>query len=181
MKIDPSIISDLQSGKIGVMPTDTIFGIVALAINPESIARIYEAKGRPTHKRVIHLISDMSQLELLGIYPTDSHRVTLNTIWPGPVSVDLKCDDTLPHSHAGEYSIAVRMPKDQWLRDLLAQTGPLIATSANKSGLPTPDNLNEIKTQLPGLDFYVDGPVGSTPSRLARLSDSGEITWLTRS
>lgn len=178
MEIDETIISAIKNGAVGVMPTDTIFGLVASVKFPESIQRIYDVKNRPTDRRCIVLIGNRGQMPALGINPTPKQLEVLNEFWPGPFSLDLKCDDTLPYIHNAKFSIAVRMPAETWLRQMINQTGPIVATSANISGEATPSNLEEIKFKLPGLDFYIDGPVSTEPSKLGKLDENGDIFWL---
>lgn len=177
---DQHLARDIINGAVGVVPTDTIFGIVASVSNEKALRRVHAIKGRPVEKRFIVLIGSMDQLSALGIVLNKTQQKTLRTIWPGPVSVDITCDNTLSYLHAGQRSIAVRLPADEQLRKLITQSGPIIATSANISGQPTPSTIHEIKNQLPGLDFYIDGPVGTVPSRLARLSTDGKLEWLER-
>lgn len=180
MNLPAHLEQKIINGAVGVLPTDTIFGIAASVYNSGSLERIYLTKGRDFNKKLIHLISDVNQLKNLGININDSQKETLSSVWPGPVSIEFVCDDTVPYLHKNTYKIAVRLPDKKWLRDLIDKTGPIVATSANISGSPTPSTIFEIKRQLPGLDFYVDGPVGTEPSRLARLDTNGVIEWLAR-
>ena len=180
MQISPAIVDAINNGSVGVLPTDTIFGIVGSVKYPKSVKRIYEVKGRTADKRMICLIGDTSQLKELGIELNEFQKDTLNKIWPGPYSVDLLCSNKLPHIHLGFNSIAVRFPDSSWLNDLIRKTGPIVATSANKSGEQTSKDIEAIKKSLPGLDFYIDGVVGSEPSKLIRLKDNGEIEDLSR-
>jgi len=181
MFLNSDTIEAIRNGAVGVMPTDTIYGVVASVRFPEALERIYEVKGRPKNKQMIHLISSLKQLKELGIKLNQAQQDSLNGVWPGPVSVILESDDTLPTSHGGTFTIAVRLPNKTELIDALEKTGPVVATSANVSGEPTPQNIEEIKTQLPGLDFYIEGVVGSTPSRLARMHTDGTLEYLERS
>lgn len=178
MKIDNQVINLIKAGGVGVLPTDTIFGIVAGVNFPESIQRIYAVKNRPADKRFIILIGNRGQLPALGINPSEKQLKALNEYWPGPVSIDLMCDDTLPHLHDEKFSIAVRLPAETWLRRLINETGPIVATSANLSGEATLNNIEDIKSKLPELDFYLDGPVSSEPSRVGKLDENGNIFWL---
>jgi L-threonylcarbamoyladenylate synthase len=181
MHFDQKLISDIKSGAVGVMPSDTIYGIFGTVFLPDVAERITQIKNRDQSKRFVVLIGNRGQLPSLGINLSSKQLEALNEIWPGPVSIVMDCDHTLDHIHYGHEDIAVRLPADTNLRKFLNETGPLIATSANLSGQSTPTNIEEIKTQLPGLDFYIEGPIGDTPSRIARLEKNGQITWLNRS
>lgn len=166
----------ILDGSVGVIPTDTIYGVVASVFNEESIERVYKETGRPTGKPFIILVSGYEQIEDLKIAITDKQRAVLQTLWPGPVSVILDTyNEAAAYLHRGKNSLAVRLPGSKWLKELVERTGPMIATSANKAGLPTPDKLEEIKRQLPNLDFYYDGPVGKTASKLVSLDKDGNI------
>lgn len=163
------------------MPTDTIYGIIASTKFPDVIERIYKATGRPQNKPFIILVSDLSQLSGLKIEINDAQMQTLSQLWPGPVSAILPCSsEEMRYIHRGKKSIAVRMPDLEWLRHLIDQTGPIVATSANVSGEPTPDNLADIKNSLPNFDFYIDGPVGDKPSELVVIDSDGLLEWLER-
>lgn len=172
----------ISSGAICVLPTDTVYGLVATTDQPEIIEKIYDMKGRSSNKPFIILISDISQLDTFLIDITDKQTASLNKLWPGPVSVILPCpDESFAYLHRGVKSLAFRVPDQLWLRELINKTGPIIATSANKSGLPLYQNINEIMKQLPKADFYIEGKVGNSPSRLAKIDKDGSIEWVERS
>jgi L-threonylcarbamoyladenylate synthase len=163
------------------MPTDTIYGIVASVKFPKAIERIYKLTGRPDAKPFIILVSDLPHLNKLKIEINETQKQVLSSLWPGPVSAILPSpSDSMDYIHRGKKSIAVRMPELQWLRDLISKTGPIVATSANRSGEPTPDNIAEIERSLPDFDFYVGGPVSQEPSRLVRVEIDGSLHWVTR-
>lgn len=135
----------LISGQIGVFPSDTIYGIHGLALNQEVVKRIYELKGRPKDKPFIILIHSLADLRLFGIEIDQQTKEILQRVWPGKVSVVLG-------------STAFRMPADKLLQKLLAQTGPLISTSVNLSGMSPARNIKEAKKSFAEkLDFYIDG------------------------
>lgn len=162
------------------MPTDTIFGVVASVKYESSIRRIYHAKQRDHSKKLIHLIGSTKQLGDLGVLLTEVELKAIKKVWPGPVSIEFSCDDTLPYLHKNTYKIAVRLPKSAWLRDFVKETGSIVATSANIAGEENGTNIEQIKRHLAGLDFYIDGPVGKTPSQLVKINESGDIIWLDR-
>lgn len=175
------IIKLINSGKIGVMPTDTVYGIVASVRYPGSIEKAYTLTGRPSEKPLIVLISDPKQLTELGVNLKGSRLEELIDIWRSPVSVILPCDNNkLWCVHRGNNSMAVRLPNVQWLRRVIDQTGPIIATSANLSGQPTSKNIEDIKNDMPNFDFYFEGSVSDTPSRLCKLGAIKGFDWLGR-
>jgi L-threonylcarbamoyladenylate synthase len=176
------IIDHLKNGEIGGMPTDTIFGIVADANNRSAVERIYSLKGRESSKPFIVLISDATQLKTkLGIELDPIQVGNLMDIWQEPVSVILPFDNPeYEYLHRGTRSLAVRLPQLAWLREVIDNTGPVVATSANKSGMPVSSSIEEIKLYIPEIDFYIDGTAGVVASRLAKMQTDGSIEWLNR-
>lgn len=175
------IAEKLQDGAIGILPTDTIYGVVGVAGLPETIDRIYEAKGREDHKPFVILISEITQLEGLAISLSEAQIEKLQELWQEPVSVILACEaEELNYLHRGKKTLAIRIPNQVWLKELIHVTGPIVATSANISGQPVANSYEEIMQQLPNLDFYIEGATGNTPSKLAILKDNGDVEWLQR-
>jgi L-threonylcarbamoyladenylate synthase len=182
MDYPQNIVDVIVRGGVGVLPTDTIYGIVTQALNKISVERIYKIKDRENTKPFVILVADTSQLPLLSINISEDTKKVLDDLWVESVSVILECKDpNLKYLHRGLETLAVRKPPSEDLRRLISKTGPLVATSANKSGATYKSDMVKIRTELPNLDFYMDGNVGSNPSRLARLMPSGKIEWLVRS
>jgi L-threonylcarbamoyladenylate synthase len=149
----------LRDGKVVLMPTDTIYGLHALALDASAVARIAEIKGRDETKPFIVLASSTAQLADLGISADPAILTSLASIWPAPLTAILPLSHPIAASR-GASSIAVRIPALEWLRDLLQRTGPLVSTSANRSGEPpieTPSSLaRDLHSQL---DAIADGGV----------------------
>ncbi len=175
---DPEIVRLLNAGAIGILRTDTLYGVVAKADNETAVQRVYEMKGRDETKSPIVLISNQTQMldPVLPIFETQ-----LDSLWPGPVSVIIP-STLAPHwIRRGNDSVAYRLPNDANLRQLLEQTGPLIAPSANPEGLPPAMNIKEAQAYFGNsVNFYVDGGavIDSSPSRLIRITNDGEVTRL---
>ena len=123
-------IKRLRNGEVGIIPSDTIYGISSL-VTEEAMERIYEIKERPQSKKLI-VLSDKNSLESLGLIVPDE----ILSLWPSPLTVILptKGGDTL----------AVRVPDDKYLSSLLSETGPLFSTSVNISGKPSLETFEEI-------------------------------------
>ena len=175
------IVQFLKSGKIGVMPTDTIYGIVGSAQNPETVERIYTLRKRNVNKPMIILISSLKDLKKFNIELTEKQNDFLKKIWPNPVSVILPCkDEKFKYLHRGKGSLALRMPKDNKLHELLKQTGPLVAPSANFEGDEPSQNILQAKKYFEErVAFYVDGgEIKSKPSTILELKDSGSFILL---
>lgn len=153
------IISQLERGMIGVLPTDTVYGIVASARIPEAVERVYALRDRDTDKPCIVLLPDAGALEEYGIVPTVYESEFLDKRWPGPVSILFPCDgERFFFLHRGTKMLAFRVPDHAWLRDVLRETGPLIAPSANPQGKPVARILDEARSYFGSrADFYADG------------------------
>lgn len=159
-----SISNAFLSGSVGIMPSDTVFGIFACALNQSSVRRVYSIKNRDLNKPFILLISDVSDLNIFGIDLSTDIRSILNKYWPGPLSVIFDCnDDKLEYLHRGKKSLAVRLPRDDWLLSIIRKTGPLVAPSANLQGEKT------VESAIEASDFYVDGEVKIEKGKLAVL------------
>ncbi len=167
-----TIASHILNGGIVSMPSDTIYGLLALAIDGNIVNNLYELKGRQPQKPFIILISKYSQLNVFGITPSPTQTKFLKKYWPGAVSVILPCQDqNLEFLHRGTSSLAVRMPNNKLLKDLIDITGPLIAPSCNPEGLPPAINPEEAKKYFGNkIKLYVDGDeIKTNPSTLVSL------------
>ncbi|HLN18823.1 MAG TPA: L-threonylcarbamoyladenylate synthase, partial [Patescibacteria group bacterium] len=147
----------LLRGGIGVLKTDTIYGLVGLALNKKTINRIYKVRKREKNKPMIILISSIDDLKTFGIIPDQKLKIWLNKYWPGKISVILPCRrKKFFHLHRGRYALAFRYPDKQNLLNLLRKTGPLAAPSANISGEPPAENIKKAVIYFQNrVDFYV--------------------------
>ena len=157
------IASALASGAVVLLPTDTIYGLHAVASNAEAVARIAEMKGRDEGKKpFIVLASSVAQFDDLGITADAETLSALATIWPAPLTA------ILPR---GDATLAVRIPALDWLRALIERTGPLVSTSANRSGEPAVDRPSALARDLQNALDVVDGGIRSgEPSAILDLT-----------
>jgi L-threonylcarbamoyladenylate synthase len=153
------IIACVKSSGIGVLPTDTIYGVVGSALKPMAVERLYTVRGRQPKKPFIVLIASVADLALFGVHPATRTRALLSKLWPGPVSVILSCPGKkFAYLHRGTGTIAFRVPGSPKLRAFLKKTGPLAAPSANIAGKPPATTAREAYTYFKGtVDFYIDG------------------------
>ena len=153
--IDSKLVEALKSGDIGVLRTDTIYGIVASAGNQHAVERIYHIKQRDSAKQLIVLVSSVDQLfDQLTV----GQQKICNKYWPGKTSIILPTPSAPDWLTRGGGTLAYRLPADQRLRDLIAQTGPLVAPSANPESLPPASTIEEAYKYFGNaVDFYVDG------------------------
>jgi len=170
----------LLEKKIGVILTDTIYGIVGLALDEEVVERVYKVKKRNVKKPLVILISSIEDLKNIFEINLNSECVKiLKEFWPGTVSVVLACQK-FPHLHRGANSIAFRLPKKEELITLIKEVGPIFATSANKEGFEPAKSISEAKEYFKDeLDFYIEGgePLES-PSMIVKLNNENELEVL---
>lgn len=153
------IAKTLGEGKVVLMPTDTIYGLHALALASAAVERIAEIKGRDETKPFIVLAASVAQQADLGISADPAILAALDSIWPAPLTAILPLKRPIPASR-GASSIAVRIPALEWLRELVQRTGPLVSTSANRSGEPPVESPASLAPELHArLDAVVDGGV----------------------
>lgn len=173
------IIELLEAGKVGVMPTDTIYGIVGSALNPETVEEIYSLRQREKDKPFIILISSVDDLKKFEVKLTKEQKEFLEKNWPNPLSIILAVNiEKLKYLHRGKNSLAFRMPKNKWLLDILKRVGPLVAPSANIAGEKPAETVEEAKKYFEDkVSFYVNGSrIKSKPSTIIRLYKDG--TWI---
>jgi len=178
--IDVEIIQKLKDGKVGVMPTDTIYGLVGLALNPKAVERIYKLRKRDLQKPMIILIGDVADLETFNIEIDNKTRAIFKKYWPGKVSIILPCEDQkFSYLHRGEKSLAFRLPGNRDLRGLIKKVGPLVAPSANIEGKKPAETIEEAKKYFSDkVDFYIDGgTIKTRPSTLIKI-DNGQVRML---
>lgn len=172
----PQVVAALKQGGVGVIPTDTIYGVVCSLFNQSAVERMYDLKNRSSDKRVgTILISDITQIE---DYVDSAQLLRAQVLWPAPISVELPIKAGLHYAHRGNGTLAFRMPDNEALRNLIAQTGPLASSSANLADAPPAVTAQEaLGTFRAGVDFYVDGGdlSGRPPSKIVRILDDGSI------
>lgn len=174
----PKLIEMISGGAVGVLLTDTLYGLVARADNEQAVERVYQIKQRDPSKPPIVLISDIAQLyDPLpeGIDPT------IGDLWPGKNSVILPAPSAPSWLVRGSQGVSYRLPDDKRLQQLLGQTGPLIAPSANPEGQTPARSIGEAQGYFGDqVDFYVDGGVAMNdrPSNLYSLTGPGDIEQL---
>jgi len=169
------VVSLLQDGAVGIIPTDTLYGIVTSLYNEAGIKRIYKIKNRNLSKPVgTVLISDVSQIRELV---SNKDLLMADQFWPGPVSVVLNLSLDFTYAHKGFNSLPFRIPANEKLRHLVQQTGPLATSSANFEGKePTGTMQEALSTFRELVDFYVEGGdlTSNAASRIIRFDSNGE-------
>jgi len=152
----------LRNGGLVAFPTDTVYGVGALAFDGKAVESIYIAKDRPLEKAIPILIGDKADMEKVGMDIPDIAYELATRFWPGPVTILIPKQPTIPESVSATDTVGVRVPNHEVARTLLRTAGPLAVTSANISGQPSPSSAEEVFAQLGGrIDLIIDG--GTTP------------------
>lgn len=175
------ILPILTAGGIGVLPTDTLYGLVGSALSKKTVEQIYELRKRDLKKPMIILVASLHDLKLFGLKLTATQKKFLQKVWPGKVSVVLACPDKkVAYLHRGTKSLAFRVPADEALRKFLKKAGPLVAPSANLAGEKPAETYVEAQRYFRDkIDFYVDaGTLKSKPSTIVKLSSDGSFQLL---
>lgn len=170
---DQALIDCLNNGGVVVVPTDTLYGIVARASDKQAVERIYKLRGRAPEKPCIMLVAGIWQIADNSLW-TDAHRALAAKYWPGAVSLVAPTAHTDEYLHRGTQTLAYRVPANDELRNLLTNTGMLAAPSANPESLPPATNLLEAQAYFGDqVDGYVDGGTFTNhePSTLVTLID----------
>jgi L-threonylcarbamoyladenylate synthase len=181
-KADAGAIRDaarvLAAGGLLAFPTETVYGLGADATNGQAVARLYEAKGRPSFNPLIAHVADIAAARALARFDADAACLAA-AFWPGPLTFVLpKADEctVAELATAGLDSIAVRVPDHPVARNILAAFGkPIVAPSANRSGHVSPTTAAHVLADLSGrIDLIVDGgaaPVGVESTIVACLGE----------
>lgn len=167
---DSRLVELLKHGGVGVLPTDTVYGLVCAAANGNAVARLYALKSREKKPGTL-IAASVDQVIDLGIQE-DVVRV-VEKFWPG-VSVVVQAGEHLTYIHQGLETLAVRVVADEDLKTFLEQTGPLLTSSANLPGQPPANTIAEAQAYFGDtVDFYVDGGdlSGRQSSTLIRVVD----------
>jgi L-threonylcarbamoyladenylate synthase len=150
----------LDEGKLVAIPTETVYGLAGNATNAEVVAKIFEAKNRPTFDPLIVHIHGIEQLDELTEPASELAQKLMNAFWPGPLTILLKRKSIIPDLvTSGLDSVAIRMPQHELARKLLSTLSyPLAAPSANPFGYISPTTAQHVQDQLGDqIDYILDG------------------------
>lgn len=162
-------IAAIRRGDLVVYPTETVYGLGANALDPESIERVFEAKNRPREKPISMALPETSAAADYTRM-SDRERRFCEQFLPGPVTVLVERTDRVPDILvAGRERVGIRVPDHSLARDLARRTGPITATSANRSGEPSARRIDEIDSHIRERATIVDG--GETPGGESTVVD----------
>lgn len=150
----------LKNGGLVGIPTETVYGLAANALDEAAVRRIFEAKGRPQDNPLIVHIAAWEELAPLVLSVPDTARRLAEACWPGPLTMVFPRSEKVPASvSAGLDSVAVRMPSHPVARAIIRAAGvPLAAPSANRSGSPSPTTASHVLHDMTGrIEAVLDG------------------------
>ena len=164
----------LKDGAIGVIPTDTIYGICAPALDKKAVEKVYKLKKRDPKKPMIILIGSLDDLRKFNIDLNAWQKKILKKVWPGKVSVVLPCSEKrFAYLHKGTKTLAFRLPKKRELLKILSISGPLVAPSANPEGGRPAETIAEAKKYFgKNIFYYGTGKISGQPSILIKLQNN---------
>ena len=176
-------IAILQQGGIVAYPTDTIYGLGASMASHQGVERIYQVKQRPPDMALPLLVVNISQIEVLCETVPEVARRLISIFLPGALTIVLPVSPSVPEIiTAGGTTVAVRIPAHPVPLALIEGTGtPLVGTSANVSGRPSPLTADEVHDQLgDGVDLIIDDgkPCPGTASTIVDVT--GEVPVILR-
>ncbi len=173
----------LQKGGLVAFPTETVYGLGALALNEEAVKRIFSAKGRPeTNPLIVHVLDEMMAQTVCATWPEFAHAIA-EALWPGPLTLILPKKDNVPGVvTAGLSSVAVRSPSHPVARALLRELGqPIAAPSANLYTEISPTRAEHVRKGLSGkIDLILDGGSAAVGVESTVLDLTGQVPTVLR-
>jgi L-threonylcarbamoyladenylate synthase len=154
----------LRAGRLVAFPTETFYGLGADALDPEAVARVFRAKGRPADKPLLVLVDSLEMARTIVSELPIGIKPLLDAHWPGPLTVVFHAQPHVPHAlTAGTGTVGVRLPGHAVARALVRGFGrPVTAPSANPHARPSPTTATAVRRWLgDSVDLVLDG--GPTP------------------
>ena len=168
----------LLNGGVVAFPTDTVYGLAALATDEEGISRLYEIKGRQHTKAIAVLLSHLDDLDQVSLNPGKAALRLAFDFWPGPLTLIVPRHPRIPNVLSPLPTIGVRVPNHPVALELLSVTGPLGVTSANLTGQENTTSAEEALAQLDGrVHLILDGgkSPGGIPSTVVDMTGRDPI------
>jgi L-threonylcarbamoyladenylate synthase len=163
----------LQRNGLVAFPTDTVYGVGALAFQAEAVEKLYTIKERSKEKAIPVLIAHPADLKRVAGELTPTAQRLAEKFWPGPLTLVVSKQPSLPEAVSAAATVGVRVPDQPLTQQLLELTGPLAVTSANLSGAPAALTADEVLAQLSGrIELLLDGGrvLGGQPSTVVDCS-----------
>ena len=149
----------IKNGEVVGIPTETVYGLGADALNPQAVKKIFAAKGRPADNPLIVHIYDIEQVRLLAHDIPELFYTLAKKFWPGPLTMIVPKNDTVPDETSGGLgTVGIRMPAHPVMRELIRLSCPIAAPSANRSGYPSPTAAKHVLNDMNGkVSAVIDG------------------------
>lgn len=151
----------LNEGEVVAFPTETVYGLGAVATNDQAVKKIFKAKGRPSDNPLIVHIGTIDEVSHYIEYIPENARKCMDAFWPGPLTIVMKAKDNIlaPSVTAGLETVGLRMPSHPVALKLLQTLKkPVAAPSANRSGKPSPTKAQHVEEDLQGIiPLILDG------------------------
>ncbi|HFI0423743.1 TPA: L-threonylcarbamoyladenylate synthase [Streptococcus suis] len=139
----------LENGGAVVLPTETVYGLFAQALNEEAVNRVYQLKQRPRDKAMNLNVSNLNDIYFFSQNPPHYLEKLYNRFMPGPLTIILKANKNVPFwVNSGLDTVGFRLPKHEKTLRLIAETGPLIGPSANVSGQESGKEFTKLLSQF---------------------------------
>lgn len=170
-----SAVDVLRHGGVIAVPTDTLYGLAASALNPGAVARLYAIKGRPSAMALPVLLAEVSEIPKYVADVPDLARKLAEEFLPGPLTIVLRRGAAIPDVvTGGQDTVGVRVPDHPVPRQIVRLLGgPITGTSANRSGKPGLTTADAVRRELgTDVDYIVDGGEceGGVPSTVIDVS-----------
>ena len=150
----------LRAGEVVALPTETVYGLAANALDEKAVAKIFQIKGRPAHNPIIvHVASHELAHGCAQSWPPLAAKFS-KSFWPGPLTLVLPRAEKIPDAvTAGGATVGIRWPSHPFIQAVIRECGfPLAAPSANLSNQISPTNAEHVRAQLAGkIPLIVDG------------------------
>ena len=149
----------IKQGKTVGIPTETVYGLGADALNPHAVKKIFEAKGRPGDNPLIVHIYDIDTVSLIAHDVPEIFFRLAEKFWPGPLTMIVPKKSIIPYETSGGLdTVGIRMPSHKIMRKLIQLAGPIAAPSANRSGYPSPTSAHHVMCDMNGIiPAVIDG------------------------
>ncbi|MCM1226332.1 MAG: L-threonylcarbamoyladenylate synthase [Clostridium sp.] len=149
----------LKKGQVVGIPTETVYGLGADALNPEAVKAVFAAKGRPADNPLIVHISDIAAVTDIAHDVPKLFYSLAKSFWPGPLTMIAPKNDIIPYETSGGLeTVGIRMPSHPLMRKLISMSGPVAAPSANTSGYPSPTEAKHVMHDMNGkIPAIIDG------------------------
>ena len=188
-QIVQQVVACLHSGGVVLLPTDTVLGLAVMPQLSHAVNKLYAMKSRPRTKALPVMVANMMQVENLGVNISQTiRRLIESPMFPGALTIVASTDGESPHNWLWDRTeVAFRAPDDAFLLEILRLTGPLLVTSANLAGEPTPVETCDVLAQLQDTPDYVVEGFGKsklpstlvnctvTPAKIERIGAFSEI------